>query len=308
MHQAQITLRSHDRHRSLIRRPPETGLTIGKRMFDLTLSLVLIVILAAPFLLLILVLLLAEGRPLFHFGERMKTPDQPFRLVKLRSMRPASGADGVTGGDKNARMSRLQRLLRASRMDEVPQLWNVIRGEMSLVGPRPPLRSMVTAHPALYAQVLRSRPGITGLASLRFHAHEERILAGCRTAEEADATYRRRCIARKARIDLIYQKNRTIWLDLRLIAESALFPLRRTTPLLWRGLRRHLRSKGALSHRNRQDFVTASATGFRPSRQARTRPASPERARHENNPRATRQCHRAGAARSHEAGSGPPRG
>lgn len=303
--QAPLALRNQDGPRSLARRPPDTGITSGKRALDLALALMLVAILAVPFLVLVLLLLLVEGRPLFHIGERMMTPERSFRLVKLRSMRPAAGADGVTGGDKDGRMSRLQRLLRASRMDEIPQLWNVIRGEMSLVGPRPPLRAIVRAYPALYAQVLRSRPGITGLASLRFHAHEERILGRCATAGEADSAYRRRCIARKARIDLIYQRNRTVWLDLRLIAETALFPLRRAAPMLWRGLRRRLRRGGRFSRRSRPGSATASATGFRPSRPARIRPASPEPGRHANNPPATRRCRPVGAGRSHGGGSGP---
>lgn len=213
------------------------GVTAGKRALDLGLALVLGALVALPLALLVVVLLAAEGRPVFHLSERMRAPGQRFRLVKLRSMRPDPGGDGITGGDKAARMSRLQRLLRASRADELPQLWNVLKGDMSLVGPRPPIPRMVALHPALYARVLRSRPGITGLATLRFHAHEERILARCRTAAETESAYLRRCVARKARIDLIYQRNRSLWLDLRLIGETALFPLRRAGAMAARALR-----------------------------------------------------------------------
>jgi lipopolysaccharide/colanic/teichoic acid biosynthesis glycosyltransferase len=74
--------------------------------------------------------------------------------------------------------------------------------------------------------VLQSRPGVTGLATLYFHAHEERLLAACKTPRDTDATYRRRCIPRKARLDLIYQRRRTLWLDLRLIAATAARPFR----------------------------------------------------------------------------------
>jgi len=177
--------------------------------------------------LVMLVMLVREGRPVLYISERMRTPEQAFRLFKLRTMRPgADRSGGVTGGDKAAAMSRLHMLLRASRADELPQLWNVIRGDMSLVGPRPPLRAYVEAYPEIYAQVLQSRPGITGLATLRFHAHEERLLADCLTPDETDAVYRRRCIPRKARLDLIYQRRRTLCLDLRLIAETGLKPLR----------------------------------------------------------------------------------
>ena len=202
-------------------------MTFGKRLFDIILSLFLIVALAPVIGVLLVVLLITEGRPLYYVSERMKSPDQGFALVKLRTMANVQSDDGVTGGDKSARIGRVHRLLRRSRLDEIPQLWNVLKGDMSFVGPRPPIRRYVRAFPDLYAQVLQSRPGITGLASLRFHAHEEMMLAACETAEETDAVYRRRCVPRKATLDLIYQKRRSFCFDLQLIAETATKPFRR---------------------------------------------------------------------------------
>jgi lipopolysaccharide/colanic/teichoic acid biosynthesis glycosyltransferase len=95
---------------------------------------------------------------------------------------------------------------------------------MSLVGPRPPLRLYVEAFPELYARVLKSRPGITGLASLRYHAVEERLLAACRTPEETDEVYRRRCVPRKAALDLIYQRERSLCWDILLVLQTAARP------------------------------------------------------------------------------------
>lgn len=204
-------------------------MTPTKRAFDLAVSILLLALLWPFLAVLMLLLLVKEGRPVFYLAERMRTPEQSFGLIKLRTMRPApygTRAIGVTGGDKSDRMSGLHRLLRRTRADELPQLWNVIRGDISLVGPRPPLRVYVEAFPELYAAVLRSRPGITGLASLRYHATEERLLAGCRSAKETDAVYRRRCVPRKARMDLIYQRHATICHDIRLIAETATRALR----------------------------------------------------------------------------------
>lgn len=197
---------------------------------DLLLALTMAAVLALPFSLLLLFLLLREGRPVFHVSERMRAPGQPFRLWKLRTMKPAvAGDSGVSGGDKADRVTRTGRILRRTRLDEIPQLWNVIRGDMSLVGPRPPLRQYVERFPDLYARVLRSRPGITGLATLHFHRHEERLLARCRTPEETDAVYVSRCIPRKARLDLIYQRRRTICLDVALLLQTGgrLLPSRR---------------------------------------------------------------------------------
>lgn len=196
-------------------------MTPAKRGLDIILALILGAVLLVPLGAVMLVLLLTEGRPLFYISERMKTPTQGFSLVKLRTMRPSPENTGVTGGDKSDRIPPIFRALRKSRFDEVPQLWNVLRGDMSFVGPRPPLRVYVEAYPKIYGQVLRNRPGITGLASLRFHAHEEKLLAATKTAAETDHVYRTRCVPRKAALDLIYQRHRSLCFDLALIWETA---------------------------------------------------------------------------------------
>ena len=195
-------------------------MTPQKRLFDLALALALALVLLAPFLVLVVVLLIVEGRPIFYVAERMRAPDRPFRLWKLRTMKVAGTDSGVSGGDKSARITPMGRFLRRARLDEIPQLWNVLRGDMSFVGPRPPLRQYVERFPALYAEVLKSRPGITGLATLRYHAHEERLLAPCGNAAETDAVYARRCVPRKARLDMIYQRHQSLCFDLALIAET----------------------------------------------------------------------------------------
>ncbi len=213
-----------DRARGRRRAP----LPASKRAFDLVLAALLMVALSPLMLLTAALLLLVEGRPVLYRGERMRAPGQPFRLVKFRTM--AVGADrtgGVTGGDKDkAILSPLHRLLRRTRIDELPQLWNVLKGDMSLVGPRPPMRRYVEDYPELYARVLRSRPGVTGLATLLFHEQEERLLAACRTPEETEAAYRRICIPRKARLDLLYQRRWSLWLDLVLVARTSVRPFR----------------------------------------------------------------------------------
>lgn len=215
-------------------------MTPPKRIFDIVLALLLAALLAVPFLVLVVVLLLIEGRPIFYVAERMKAPGQPFRLWKLRTMKVASADSGVSGGDKSARIGRTGRILRKARLDEIPQLWNVLRGDMSFVGPRPPLRLYVERFPQLYAQVLRSRPGITGLASLHIHAFEERVLRNCKTPAETDSVYTRRCIPRKARLDLIYQHRRNLCLDVMILWQT----LRR---VLIASLRRYYRKNGNIS-------------------------------------------------------------
>jgi lipopolysaccharide/colanic/teichoic acid biosynthesis glycosyltransferase len=196
-------------------------MTPAKRLLDITLAIVIGLALAAPFAALLVWLLVTQGRPLFHVSERMKTPTQGFMLWKLRTMRPAPADSGVSGGDKADRITPTGRLLRRTRLDEIPQLWNILRGDMSFVGPRPPLRQYVERFPEIYGPVLRSRPGVTGLASLHFHRHEEALLRDCKTPAETDAVYVRRCIPRKAHLDMIYQNRRTVCLDLLLMLQTA---------------------------------------------------------------------------------------
>lgn len=202
-------------------------MTPAKRLTDIVLALTLMAVLAVPFALLLGWLLIRQGRPLFYVAERMRSRDRAFLLWKLRTMSPAPPGDGgVSGGDKADRISPVGRRLRRYRLDEIPQLWNVIRGDMSFVGPRPPLRRYVEQFPDLYAEVLKSRPGITGLATLVFHRHEEWLLAKCTTPDETDRIYARRCIPRKARLDLMYQRQRSLCMDLGLMAQT----LRRVLP------------------------------------------------------------------------------
>jgi lipopolysaccharide/colanic/teichoic acid biosynthesis glycosyltransferase len=195
-------------------------MTWRKRLFDLALAAILGLVLAPVLAVLLLALLLTSGRPLFYASERMHSPDRPFRLWKLRTMTVSAADSGVSGGDKAHRITPMGRFLRRSRLDEIPQLWNVLRGEMSFVGPRPPLRQYVELRPELYRRVLAARPGITGLATLRFHRREERLLAACRDAAETDRVYVARCIPRKAELDLIYLRRQSVCLDVAILWET----------------------------------------------------------------------------------------
>ena len=192
-------------------------MTWGKRLFDLVLASLLVVILGPVLIGLLVWLWLREGRPLFYVAERMKTPEQGFGLWKLRTMTVVAADAGVSGGDKAARITPTGAWLRARRLDEFPQLFNILKGDLSFVGPRPPLREYVERFPDIYGAVLKSRPGVTGLATLVYHRHEEMLLARCATPEETDAVYARLCVPRKARLDLIYQKHRNICFDIQLV-------------------------------------------------------------------------------------------
>lgn len=195
-------------------------MTWRKRIFDLFFATLLVVILGPILLGLLLWLLIKEGRPVFYVAERMKTPDQPFNLWKLRTMTVVDTDAGVSGGDKAARITPTGAWLRSKRLDEFPQLWNILRGDLSFVGPRPPLREYVERHPDIYREVLRARPGVTGLASVVYHRHEAALLARCDTPEDTDAVYSRICVPAKARLDLIYQRHQNTCYDFDLVFQT----------------------------------------------------------------------------------------
>jgi len=202
-----------------------------KRLLDLVSLAIFVVVLWPVVLAIALLILVRDGRPVFYVSERMKAPGQPFDLVKFRTMTHDPADSGASGGHKAARITPTGQVLRRYRLDEIPQLWNVLKGDISFVGPRPPLRRYVELFPDLYARVLSCRPGITGLATLAYHAREERLLAPCRTAAETESVYTRRCVPAKARIDLIYARRRTICFDIWLMFATVLrrMPLRMTT-------------------------------------------------------------------------------
>jgi Sugar transferases involved in lipopolysaccharide synthesis len=195
----------------------------AKRAFDLWTAAMITPFVLPMVLIISLVILIRDGRPIFYGGERMKSPTRGFPLWKFRTMRVDPGDSGVSGGDKADRITKTGRWLRRRRLDELPQLWNLWRGDISVVGPRPPLRLYVERYPAIYDEVLKSRPGITGLATIYYSKHEMRMLARTSTPEETDAVYVRNCVPRKAHIDLMYQQNWSFCFDLNVVRKT-LFP------------------------------------------------------------------------------------
>lgn len=193
-----------------------------KRLFDITLALILLVPLSVVMAVVAVVLLVVQGRPILYAAPRMRTPTETFLHLKFRTMLQQDQDSGVTGAHKNWRITPLGHFMRRTRIDEMPQLFNIIRGDMSFVGPRPTIREYVERFPAVYSQVLKNRPGVTGLATLIYHRHEGQILARCRSAEETERAYARRCLPTKLKIDLIYQKNRTMGLDLWILWQTLL--------------------------------------------------------------------------------------
>ena len=208
----------------------------SKRLFDITLALLLLVPLSVVMTVVALILLIVQGKPIFYAAPRMKSVDRTFMHLKFRTMLCQDDDSGVTGGHKSWRITPLGRFLRRTRIDELPQLFNILKGDMSFVGPRPTIREYVERFPTVYGQVLQSRPGVTGLATLIYHRHEDRILARCRSAEATEAAYVRRCLPSKLKIDLIYQRNRSFAMDMWIMWRTVMIVVYRDEKL-----RRHRR-------------------------------------------------------------------
>ena len=197
-----------------------------KRLFDIIVALAIAILLLPLITFVSLLILLCDGRPVFYVSERMKTPRQGFALLKFRSMHPDSKDMGATGAHKNNRITKMGLTLRKYKIDEIPQLWNIFVGDMSFVGPRPPLRQYVEKFPVLYSRVLQNRPGVTGLASVYFHKHEEWLLRNASSTEETEEIYCRSCVPRKARLDLIYQKKHNLCMDIIIMLKTVIKRLR----------------------------------------------------------------------------------
>ena len=188
-----------------------------KRACDLVLALVALC-LALPVLgVVAAAILMIEGPPVFFRQVRVGLGGRDFVLLKFRTMTVSAGAGtgGFDAGDA-ARVTRLGGFLRRTKLDELPQLWNVVRGEMSLVGPRPEVREWVSAFPERWARVLTVRPGITDPASIEFR-NEEDILAA---ASQPEAAYRDEVLPRKLDLYEQYVATHSSWGDIRILART----------------------------------------------------------------------------------------
>jgi lipopolysaccharide/colanic/teichoic acid biosynthesis glycosyltransferase len=165
-------------------------------------------------------ILLDDGAPVFYRQTRVGRGGRRFRLLKFRSMRTAPGPAITFSGDP--RISRVGRFLRKYKIDELPQLWNVIKGDMSLIGPRPEVPEYVQPDNPAWMPVLRLRPGITDLASLIFR-NEEEVLA---QSPDPDRCYRDVILPNKLRLNCEYQGLRSMSSDCKLLCLTVWYSLR----------------------------------------------------------------------------------
>jgi lipopolysaccharide/colanic/teichoic acid biosynthesis glycosyltransferase len=174
-------------------------------------------LLAVPFAVIGLAIKLSSRGPVFYRQQRIGRGGKPFWLYKFRTMYVGEGGSLVTvQGDP--RITPAGRVLRRWKLDELPQLWNVFLGEMSVIGPRPEVERYVSHYTAEQRRLLEQTPGLASLSQL-VYPHEADML---RNYPNPEAIYVQELMPRKLAVDLDYESYRTFWSDLRLLAEIAL--------------------------------------------------------------------------------------
>lgn len=189
-----------------------------KRAFDIVAALAGLVALAPILALAALAVKLDSPGPVLFTQERVGRGGRPFRILKLRTM--------VAGGERrgpnvsataDARVTRVGGFLRQCFLDEAPQLINVLRGDMSLVGPRPETPEYVALLTPEERRVLRVRPGMTGRSALAYSAREAEILAAC---EDPDRYYRDRLLHERVAADLLHVEQPSLLADMRILVAT----------------------------------------------------------------------------------------
>jgi lipopolysaccharide/colanic/teichoic acid biosynthesis glycosyltransferase len=193
-----------------------------KRLFDLVLASLALLALSPILVALALAVKLTSRGPAIYRGDRIGLHGRPFHLLKFRSMYVDDNRGAAITRAGDPRVTPVGRILRKYKLDELPQLLNVIRGEMSLVGPRPESPRYTALYDAAQQRILDVRPGITSAASVQYR-DEESVLTG----EEWERTYIERVMPDKLRIDLAYLERRTLLTDLGLILKTIAAIVRR---------------------------------------------------------------------------------
>lgn len=188
-----------------------------KRLFDFVASSVGLLILFPFFILIAILIKLDSPGPVFYLQERVGKNKVLFKLFKLRTMRVGSDkAAAITIGARDSRITRIGFWLRKFKLDELPQLINVWKGEMSLVGPRPELKKFVDMYSPDQLHVISVKPGLTDYASIQFR-NENELLEG---KKDPIDFYIREIMPVKLDLNLKYIHNQSVWLDVKIIFQT----------------------------------------------------------------------------------------
>jgi lipopolysaccharide/colanic/teichoic acid biosynthesis glycosyltransferase len=187
---------------------------MGKRLFDIVFSLVMLIVLT-PLLLAISIAVMLDSKGGIFFGQIRTGKDyKPFKLWKFRTMHPNAESQGqLTVGARDNRITKVGYILRKYKIDELPQLWNVLTGDMSTVGPRPEVPRYTSMYNDQQKKVLSIKPGITDYASLLYY-EESALLAQAKNPEEV---YINEIMPAKLNLNLHYVQNNSFAGDLKII-------------------------------------------------------------------------------------------
>jgi lipopolysaccharide/colanic/teichoic acid biosynthesis glycosyltransferase len=178
-------------------------------------------------LLVAIVVFLDSPGPVIYRAARIGIGGRAFEMLKFRTMKVGVAGNAVAGSADH-RITPVGRFLRATRLDELPQLWNVLRGEMSMVGPRPELEEFVGLHAEAYREILEVPPGVTGPTQLRFAGVEARLLS---LHHDPETYYRDELLPDKVAMDLDYARRHSNLEDIRVLCQTLVLPL----ILIWQG-------------------------------------------------------------------------
>ena len=189
-----------------------------KRLFDIVFSLFGLIVLSLLFLIIIIKMKLDSKGPIFYRGKRMGLHGEPFGIYKFRTMRIDADkmSASPSAGDDDPRITKFGKTLRTYKLNELPQLINVLVGDMSFVGPRPEVEQYVNIYTEEEKAILTVRPGITDYASIKFH-NEGEILKG---SPDPDKTYEEVIRPEKLRLQLEYVRTRSLWVDFKIMLKT----------------------------------------------------------------------------------------
>lgn len=177
------------------------------RFFDILFSIIGLVLLSPLFTVLYLLIRIESQGGGFYSQERIGKNGKPFKLFKFRSMRIGSDKKGlITIGEKDNRITKTGFILRKYKLDELPQLWNVFIGDMSLVGPRPEVKKYTDLYTEEQKKVLQVRPGITDWASIKY-VDENKILG---ESKDPDDAYVNLIMPNKIKLNMVYIQHQTL--------------------------------------------------------------------------------------------------
>lgn len=190
-----------------------------KRIFDIVFSFSVIIILLPVFVIISILIIIDDGFPIFYLQERVGKNFKIFKLIKFRTMYKDADKKGLlTVGSKDNRITRTGYFLRKYKLDELPQFFNVLKGDMSIVGPRPEVKKYVDLYNDTQKQVLSVKPGITDGASLKY-IDENDILS---PSEHPEQIYIEKIMPEKLTINLQYIQKQNLLYDFKIIMKTFL--------------------------------------------------------------------------------------